>query len=162
MNRSLLFLYILLFASFRPGGNSYKSPLEGKRISETPFGKYLTDTLPGHTLLLFVSYGCSHCEIAAVETKKLISRIDRILVLGSGTENEKEIFKKNTGLNCPMYDYDFSFMRGQLLAEDKKFPPPPSILWIKDNTLKKVFLHAPTEAAFDKMKKKCGDSRATR
>jgi hypothetical protein len=161
MNRYLFFISIFLLASFRPGGNTYKSIFEGKRIEETPFGKYLPGTLPGHTLLLFVSYGCSHCEVAALESKKLISRTDRILVLGSGTESEKENFKKNTGLDCPMYDYDFSFMRVQLLAEDKKFPPPPAILWIKDNILKKVFLHAPGEAEFDKMKKKSGASRTT-
>lgn len=147
----ILFILLFVFPSFFPGTGVYRSSLEGKLLSDTPFGHYIPGSLPGQTLLVLVAYGCSHCEEATKETMKLKAYTDRLLILGSGTEEEKRMFLKNTGADCKMYDYDFSQMRTEILAADKDFPPPPVCIYIRNNVLRKVFLKIPEPARFAKI-----------
>jgi hypothetical protein len=149
----VLILTLVVLASFKGNDEGrYKGILLGKKLSETPFGTYIKDSLPGNTMIMFISYGCSHCEDATKEITELKTKLDRIIVLGYGNATEKEAFNKNTGTNYKMYDYDFSTIRGELIHADKDFPPPPSAIWVSNNVIKEIFTKMPSARLFEKLK----------
>jgi hypothetical protein len=155
VQKHFLILMALFFSSFQNGEKgTYPSVLIGKKITETPFAKYIKDDLPGNTLMLFISYGCSHCEEATLKAKKLEGQFDRIIILGYGDSTEKKMFYQNTKNNYKSYDYDFSSMRSEIIGADSHFPPPPTAIWILNNVINKVFVKIPAAEYFGKRKDK--------
>ena len=152
MHKLSLIITLLVFSSFTGTGDDtmYNSKFLGKKLKETPFGEYVKQDLPGKTMVMFVSYGCSHCWDAtkAIEELKKRKMIDNIIILGNGTEADKEEFKKNTLPDYTMIDYDMGKIKINILASDPEFPSPPCALFIKDNILEKVFTKMPNPKTF--------------
>lgn len=153
------FLFLLLFAlsSFVINGDgTYQSAMTGKKTQETLFGDYIQNELPGDQVIIVVSYGCDHCWNATKEISilKKENLLNGILVLGTGTAEEKEGFRKETATDDQLIDYDFEKMKLQIKAFDPAFPPPPFAIWTKDNVVKAVFTEMPSAKAFKKCSRK--------
>lgn len=156
--RAIPVLILLILASaFTPQSDDgiYKSAFTGEKIAVSPFGDYIKEELPGNQVIMVVSYGCSHCWDATVAISKLKKEklISNIIVLGTGTADEKAEFKKETGTDYKMVDYDFETLKNAIKISDPLFPPPPFAIWVQDNEIKAVFTEMPAARTFKKIMK---------
>ena len=152
MRNALFILLLFLSASFAPQEDEiqYHSAFNGLKLSETPFGDYIKEELPGTNIVLVVSYGCSHCWDAPIAISKLQKEnlLNSVVVLGTGTADEKADFRKETKTAYKMLDYDFDTLKTAIKIRDPQLPPPPFALLVKDNVIQTVFVEMPSVKQF--------------
>lgn len=147
---SILFLFIITTTFSQEDDLQYKSTFNGMNISSTPFGDYIKTGLPGTNIVMVVSYGCSHCWDATIAINKLKKEnlVSSIIVLGTGTEEEKAEFKKETKTDYPMIDYDFDTLKTDIKIKDPGLAPPPFAILLEDGVIRAIFVEMPSVKEF--------------
>ena len=160
LEKKFLTLLLLTFSFGVIQGQTFKSVLLDKKISETTLGEYIKEDVMGDQLILMIAYGCSHCREAAQKAIKLKRNnlIDDFIILGSEAEetDAKAGFLTTIGTNdyIKIVDYEWTTFPKKFIIPEPGFPNPPVIFYIHDNVIKLIMKDVPDAGEFKKMRGK--------